>query len=909
VIGAARFGELAAELENVADSIRRSVNDDLADAEASARHERRLILLGVIGAGTLAATVGAFLTRGVTRGVRSVATAARAMAAGDLSTRADVTTSDEVGLMAHAFNRMAEQLSTTMTTLEQVSRENELILNTAGDGIFRIGTDGTLNFLNPAGADMIGCPVDELVGKPAHASFHHSHADGTPYPSSECPIYRAASSGEPSGFVEEVFWRRDGSCFPVEYVATPVVVDGRPSGAVVIFRDVARRKQAEEALAAARDEAIEASRLKSEFLATMSHEIRTPMNGVIGLTGLLLDTELSVTQRQYAEGVRSAGEALLNIINDILDFSKIEAGKVDLEVIEYEVRQVVEETADLLAEAARTKGIELISYCYPDVPVVVRGDPGRLRQVLINLVGNAVKFTDQGEVVVRGRLDGRADDRASIRFEVIDTGIGIAPEVRDRLFDPFSQADASTTRRFGGTGLGLAVARQLVELMGGEVGVESELGKGSMFWFTLPLEVVEGAVARPEPAAHALAGVRALVVDDNATNRLILAEQMKAWGMEAVTAASAGEALDILLDSAGKADRERPQLGVLDLHMPETDGLELARRITEDQRLQGLPMILLSSGGGLDVGDYRAAGIRMALNKPVRQSQLFDSLMRVMGPQPDGGGESPAAAARRATGKTLGRVLVVEDNPINQTVAAGILAKLGYNSDVAANGIEALDALARREYDAVLMDCQMPEMDGYEATVELRRREAGARRVPVIAMTAAAMEGDRDRALAAGMDDYVPKPVRADELQRALRQWVSRDGESGDGEPPQDSVSDGPPVLDRARLAVLETLSTPEEDLVGQLLQSLRDRVPTDVERLRAAATSGDSAAAGYEAHGLKGSAANLGANALAEACAVVEERGDAGDIDGVRRALPAVEAAAGRLAAELDEELRRRNL
>jgi two-component system, sensor histidine kinase and response regulator len=585
-------------------------------------------------------------------------------------------------------------------------------------------------------------------------------------------LYDRALAGEKFIVERRYQFGEEEHYYEISY--NPIRTNDAVSGVAVFSKDITERQRAHIALQAAMVSAESANRLKSEFLANMSHEIRTPMNGVIGMTDLLLMTDLTHEQREFARTVRISGESLLVVINDILDFSKIEAGKLDLDITDFDLREVIDNTMDLLAAQAHAKGLELAAFLRPEVPLLLRGDPGRLRQVVNNLVGNAVKFTAQGEVIVTVSRISENATHAVLGIEVRDTGIGIDAKGQARLFKAFSQADGSTTRKYGGTGLGLAISQKLVALMNGEFKVVSEPGKGSSFSFTAEFE--KQTIALQSLARHDLVGLHVLIVDDNATNREILDHHTRIWKMRSGLASNARQALEMMRNMSATDPYD---LVILDMQMPEMDGLMLGQAIKADPTIAAARLVMLTSlGNQLDAEDMKKAGIEACVLKPVKQSRLFSRVAEVMaGHQPLARKKSQTATVTMKSAITPPanrkpvRILLAEDNIINQKVAIGLLNNIGYNADIAGNGLEVLAALERRPYDLILMDCQMPELDGYETTHRIRANpDTGSMRI--IAMTANAMRGESEKCLDAGMDDYLSKPVRLEALRDMLARWM-----------------------------------------------------------------------------------------------------------------------------------------
>jgi len=894
-----------------------------------------------------------------------------------------------------------------------------LLLESTAEGIYGLDLNGNCTFCNAAAVRLFGyASSSDLLGKKIHALIHHTRPEGAPYPAAECRIYEAHTRGARTHCESEVFWRRDGSSFPVEYWSYPIHQDATIMGAVVSFLDITERKQAEEKLKLfkhifanttdavavfnpqgylieqntvhrkllgfsdeeirsstpsailgeelfgrireelssgnsfrgetsvrtrsgaevaadlsvinivnsqgavrcqvlllrditarkraeeeqqkAREAAELANRAKSEFLANMSHEIRTPLNGILGMTELTLSTDLTEEQHEYLTMVKTSGESLLTVINDILDFSKIEAGRLDLNPVDFDLRDALGDTLKTLSLRAHQKGLEIALHVDSKVPHRVEGDPTRLRQIVVNLVNNAIKFTDQGEVVLYVRLESETPENLCLLFRVADTGIGIPSEKHDLIFAPFAQADSSATRRHGGTGLGLTICFQLVELMGGRLWVESEVGKGSSFYFTAHLGPSKSKGENVVPAKAArLQGLATLVIDDNATNRRILEGMLATWGMKPAMADGGWTGL-AAMERARDIGRPFP-LVLIDAQMPDLDGFSVAERIKQDPTLSGATIMMLTSAGRRgDAVRCRELGIAAYLHKPIKEVDLLQAVLLALGPRstPQQNAELITRHTLRERSKKL-RILLAEDDLVNRELAERILKKSGHTVTAVRDGREAvaiLEASGVNAFDVVLMDVQMPGMDGLAATASIRKkeRETGTH-LPIVAMTAHAMKGDRTRFLAAGMDGYIPKPVRAQELIKVI-EGILPDTE--DGRPEAASTEDPSPVIDWSQgLSRIDG----DRELLCELLRLFAQETPRLLESIRRAVRQKDPSGIERGAHTLKGSVSNFGASQAFKAAQRLEQMARKNDLPNAEEAFQSLEREIERVLAAIE--------
>ena len=876
--------------------------------------------LGILVLGTaLSLGVTLVVLRSGVQPLRTLAASARRFGQGEYTVRILAEGPPETAQCIQAFNSMAGNIESLLGSLRLSEEKNRLLalqVEQSSDAIFSHDQRGIVTTWNRGASRLYGYSATEAIGRPLRELDLWDNRGRQP------ELLAPAQRALPASF-ETCAKTKTGQLVEVSVVATPFRDEaGRPMGELTIVRDISALKQKEAAAEAA-------NRAKSEFLATMSHEIRTPMNGVIGMTALLLDTPLTREQRDYAETVHRSGEALLAIINDILDFSKIEAGRLELEPVPFALRETLAETIKTLASLAHAKSLELAYEIRPGVPDDLVGDTGRIGQILVNLVGNAIKFTERGEVAVRVDTESVTADSVTLRVAVQDTGIGIPADKTRLIFDAFAQADASTTRRFGGTGLGLAICRRLVERMGGRIWLDSQPGRGSTFHFTLALERARVPVPRRVAApSRSLQGLPVLAADDNATNRRLLEATLTAWGVNP-TIVEDGRAALVELERARAAGRTF-DLVLLDARMPEIDGFAVAERIRQEPALAGVTMMLLTSDvmSG-DLARCRTLGVARHLVKPFTPSELLNAVLLALGQSVES--SAPLARASREAPTRRLRVLVAEDNAVNQRVIVRLLEKLGHIPVLAYNGQEAVEAYERHPFDAVLMDVQMPVMDGLAATRAIRESEAqhpGRRRIPIMALTAYAMRGDRERCLEAGMDDYLTKPVKPEELSAALNRLVEAAHEaSGAGaSPAQDTTvtrASSAPHHDGAGNAasrsddvasggvpvpVMSSGAAPEagfdfsaalnyvggdRELLDELIGIFVEDAPLRMKAIRHAIGSAEAMELTREAHTLKGSLKVIGATAAAGLAQGLEALGRDGNI-----------AEADKLAVALEREM-----
>ena len=759
----------------------------------------------------------------------------------------------------------AEELKAQQESILEAEERTRLILESTDEGIFGVDTEGRITFVNPATCRMLGFAAEELLGQRPHALIHHHRADGSEYPREECPMLDAYRHGNARRVDDEFLWRKDGTGFPTEYGATPILKGETLIGAVISFTDITERKKAEVELHAAKAAAEEATQMKSMFLANMSHEIRTPMNAIIGLSHLALKTEMTPKQRDYVSKIHNAGTSLLGVINDILDFSKIEAGRLDIESTPFKLDEVIQSVALVTGQKAHDKGLEFLVDVPAEIPQNLIGDPLRLGQIITNLINNSVKFTERGEVRLKAELLEKTGEKVKMRFAVHDTGIGMTKEQSAKLFQPFTQADMSTTRKHGGTGLGLTISRRLVELMGGQIWIESEAGVGSTFIFTAWLGIGTASAGKivPEQLAH----LNMLVVDDNSAARDILVDALRSVAAQVEAVSSGAEAVAAVKQNDGSKPYD---VIFMDWKMPGMDGLQATRTIKGDPSVRHQPSIVMVTAFGREEVREEAEKLKIDsfLVKPVTKSMLVDTLVTLFAPASGEVAMATGTTDEAGSGLAGARVLLAEDNEINQQIAVELLEGVGVTIDVANNGKEAWEKLGQAEgplaYDLVLMDLQMPEMDGYQATAKIRSDPRFAE-LPIIAMTAHATVEERQRCLDAGMNDHVAKPIDPAALYGTLRRYYAGGPAPAAAPAPHQVPVSAPGIPQVEGIDTADGLRRVGGNaklylsLLGQFLESQADAAA----RIKETLEKGEKSVAERFAHTVKGVAGNIGAKGM----------------------------------------------